>query len=62
MGRGLAAVQREYIFDPYVTFRNGGTGLDLAIVRKIMIDHGGDMRVGENPRGGARFTVELPSS
>jgi nitrogen fixation/metabolism regulation signal transduction histidine kinase len=61
-GPGVAVSQRERIFDPYITYRSGGTGLGLAIVRKIIIDHGGDVRVGENPHGGARFTVELPSS
>jgi signal transduction histidine kinase len=52
---------RQHIFDPYVTHREGGTGLGLAIVRKIVIDHGGDVTVGLAPRGGARFTVELPT-
>ncbi len=60
-GAGVPESHRQHIFDPYVTHREGGTGLGLAIVRKIVIDHGGDVTVGQSPLGGARFTVELPS-
>jgi nitrogen fixation/metabolism regulation signal transduction histidine kinase len=60
-GPGVPEPERQHIFDPYVTHREGGTGLGLAIVRKIVIDHGGDVTVGQSPQGGARFTVELPS-
>ncbi|HEX7508341.1 MAG TPA: ATP-binding protein, partial [Polyangia bacterium] len=60
-GPGVPESARQHIFDPYVTHREGGTGLGLAIVRKIVIDHGGDVTVGQSPLGGARFIVELPS-
>jgi len=59
-GPGVPEADRQRIFDPYVTHREGGTGLGLAIVRKIVIDHGGDVSVGQSPAGGARFVVELP--
>jgi two-component system nitrogen regulation sensor histidine kinase NtrY len=59
-GPGVAAGERQRIFDPYVTHKEGGTGLGLAIVRKIVIDHGGDVTVGDAPAGGARFVVEIP--
>jgi two-component system nitrogen regulation sensor histidine kinase NtrY len=59
-GPGVPEPERDHIFDPYVTHREGGTGLGLAIVRKIVIDHGGDVSVGEAPIGGARLLVELP--
>jgi two-component system, NtrC family, nitrogen regulation sensor histidine kinase NtrY len=60
-GPGVPEAERQRIFDPYVTYREGGTGLGLAIVRKIVIDHGGDVSVGNAPAGGARFVVELPA-
>jgi signal transduction histidine kinase len=62
-GPGVPADARERIFDPYVTSKEHGTGLGLAIVRKIVLDHGGDIRVDEEPSplGGARFVVTLPT-
>jgi two-component system, NtrC family, nitrogen regulation sensor histidine kinase NtrY len=61
-GPGVAEEARERIFDPYVTTKEHGTGLGLAIVRKIVLDHGGDVRVAPapSPLGGARFVVTLP--
>jgi nitrogen fixation/metabolism regulation signal transduction histidine kinase len=61
-GPGVPAEARERIFDPYMTTKEHGTGLGLAIVRKVMLDHGGDVRVADapSPLGGARFVVTLP--
>ncbi|HEY2902325.1 MAG TPA: ATP-binding protein [Polyangia bacterium] len=63
-GPGIAAADRERIFDPYVTTKEHGTGLGLAIVRKVVIDHGGDVTAlqAPPPLGGARLRVELPQS
>jgi len=63
-GPGVPADARERIFDPYVTTKEHGTGLGLAIVRKIVLDHGGDVRVDDQPSplGGARFVVTLPTA
>jgi two-component system, NtrC family, nitrogen regulation sensor histidine kinase NtrY len=63
-GPGVSAQARAFVFDPYFTTKEHGTGLGLAIVRKIVIDHGGDVTVGQAPPplGGARFTVELPAA
>ena len=63
-GPGVPATARERIFDPYVTTKENGTGLGLAIVRKIVIDHGGDVTLANEPAplGGARFKVTLPPS
>ena len=61
-GKGVAAEQRERIFEPYVTTKSTGTGLGLAIARKLAIEHGGALRVSPDraPTGGARFVVTLP--
>jgi PAS domain S-box-containing protein len=50
----------ETIFEPFFTTKPHGTGLGLAVVARIVREHGGFVRV-ENVAGrGARFTVALP--
>ena len=59
-GPGIAATRRDVVFEPYETTREHGTGLGLAIVKKIVLDHGGEVAVGDGERwGGARFVVRL---
>ena len=60
----MTADARERIFDPYVTTKEHGTGLGLAIVRKVVFEHGGDVRIadGPSPIGGARFLITLPAA
>jgi nitrogen fixation/metabolism regulation signal transduction histidine kinase len=59
-GPGIDRAARERVFDPYFTTKQGGTGLGLAIVKKIVLQHGGDVQVGERPGGGATFALVLP--
>ena len=59
-GPGIDRAQRERVFDPYFTTKQGGTGLGLAIVKKIVLQHGGEIQVGDRPGGGASFSVALP--
>jgi two-component system nitrogen regulation sensor histidine kinase NtrY len=59
-GPGVDPVHRARVFDPYFTTRGDGTGLGLAIVKKIVLQHGGEVELGERPGGGARFTISLP--
>ena len=58
-GPGIAAEQRERVFEPYETSRKSGTGLGLAIVKKIVLDHGGEIWIDASPLGGARFVLRL---
>lgn len=60
-GPGVPAADRERLFEPYFTTRRGGRGmgLGLAISKKILLDHGGDLRLLESA-GGAAFELELP--
>ncbi|QDY69038.1 sensor histidine kinase NtrY-like [Qingshengfaniella alkalisoli] len=57
---------RARLFEPYVTTRDSGTGLGLPIVRKIIEEHGGRMRLEDAPafaegaHHGARVSVTLP--
>jgi two-component system nitrogen regulation sensor histidine kinase NtrY len=61
-GKGVAADDRERIFEPYVTTKATGTGLGLAIAKKIALEHGGTLEVAaaRAPTGGARFVLTLP--
>jgi two-component system nitrogen regulation sensor histidine kinase NtrY len=52
-GCGLPEAERHRLTEPYVTTREKGTGLGLAIVRKIMEDHGGQIRLADRDGGGA---------
>ncbi len=57
---------RAKLFEPYVTTRDKGTGLGLPIVKKIIEEHGGVLRLddaeplGDTQRVGAAATIELP--
>ncbi|MDH4157686.1 MAG: ATP-binding protein, partial [candidate division Zixibacteria bacterium] len=59
-GPGVPVELREKIFAPYFTTKEGGTGLGLAAVHKVVSDMGGRVRVGESRWGGARFSIVLP--
>jgi len=59
-GSGFASEIIEQAFEPYVTTKPKGTGLGLAIVKKIAEEHGGTVRVENNPEGGASVFVRLP--
>jgi signal transduction histidine kinase len=67
-GAGVAPVDRDRIFgrftqvDAGLTRRAGGVGLGLFLVERLVTGMGGRVRVGDNPGGGARFTVELPDA
>ncbi len=62
-GPGIAPENLALLFQPYFTTKGDGTGLGLPIVRKTVIDHGGDITV-QSPLsedGGTRFEIRLPA-
>lgn len=59
-GPGIPADLRDRLFDPFVTTKAHGGGLGLALVQRIVLDHGGTVEAGDSSLGGARFTVCLP--
>ncbi len=67
-GSGIPASQQDKVFerfyriDPSRSRHSGGTGLGLAIAHAIVDAHGGSISAGQNPHGGARFTVSLPAT
>ena len=61
-GPGIPDEERHRIFKPFVTNKDHGSGLGLAVVSKIALQHGGQADVANDPEGGARFTLILPRS
>ena len=61
-GPGIAAEDRERIFNPFVTTRDSGTGLGLAITQRIVHGHDGHIVLESTPGQGASFKICLPLS
>jgi two-component system sensor histidine kinase HydH len=66
-GSGISDEFRERIFDPFVSSKETGMGLGLAISRRIVRSHGGDItassqRSSDNGASGATFKITLPLS
>ncbi len=59
-GPGMPPEVRERIFDPFYTSKQGGTGLGLALTRKVVEAHGGQLEVSSSPKEGTEFVVTLP--
>ena len=58
-GQGIPDHLKPHLFDPFVTTKRTGTGLGLALVAKIIGDHGGIIECDSEPRKTA-FRVLLP--
>lgn len=59
-GPGIPREDRQRIFVPFFSRKGQGTGLGLALARKVVIHHGGRLVADDSPLGGARLTVSLP--
>ncbi len=58
-GPGVPPEAREQVFEPFFTTRPGGSGLGLSVVRSIVQEHQGEVRVLDVPTG-CTFEVKLP--
>jgi signal transduction histidine kinase len=61
-GPGIAAEQRDRVFDPFVSTKETGMGLGLAISRRIVRSHGGEISSSNGSSTGAVFSIDLPLS
>ncbi len=60
-GPGVAPEIRDKIFAPTFTTKPGGSGLGLALVERIVLDHGGTIALDPAPGEGTSFRVSLPA-
>jgi two-component system nitrogen regulation sensor histidine kinase NtrY len=60
-GPGLVEADRTKLFLPYYSTKGRDSGLGLAIVRRIIVEHGGTIEASDSAPRGAAFTMELPA-
>lgn len=61
-GPGIPEELFPRLFDPFVSTKETGIGLGLAVSHRIAVRHGGNLAAENRPKGGACFTLRLPSS
>ena len=60
-GPGIPLENGTLVFDPFFTTKSSGTGLGLSISRRIIAEHGGDLRLIKASSNGCTFEITLPS-
>lgn len=60
-GVGISEKDMPYIFDPFFTTKAVGVGMGLCLVRRIIGEHGGDVRIDSEPGKGAKVIMRLPN-
>ncbi|HBF42812.1 MAG TPA: hypothetical protein DDW42_04140 [Desulfobacteraceae bacterium] len=59
-GSGISPEDIPYIFDPFFSTKPDGAGIDLAIVKRIMVSHGGKVEVTSKHGEGTTFVLLFP--
>jgi signal transduction histidine kinase len=59
-GGGISPEHAGQIFQPFFTTKSGGTGLGLAVSKRLAEQHGGSITFSQNPGGGTIFRIQLP--
>jgi signal transduction histidine kinase len=59
-GGGIASGDIAHIFEPFFSTKAEGSGLGLALVHRVVRDHGGTIDVRTDPGVGTTFVVMLP--
>lgn len=61
-GLGVPPDVQRRMFEPFFTTKTRGTGLGLAVARRVVEEHGGTIAVASEPAKGTTFTIQLPLS
>ncbi len=61
-GAGIPPDAMDHVFEPFFTTKQGGTGLGLATVHRIVQEHGGSIRVETGADRGTSFRIRLPGA
>jgi len=59
-GTGIPDEEKEKVFEPFFTKKEKGTGLGLAVVKKIINNHQGEIKITDREGGGTVFSIRLP--
>ena len=59
-GSGIPTELQAKVFQPWFSTKEGGTGLGLAVTRRIIEEQGGELRLQSEPGRGTRFTATVP--
>ena len=60
-GHGIHAADLPHIFEPFFSTKSEGSGIGLALVHRIVQEHGGDIDVRSHAGQGTIFTITLPA-
>ena len=59
-GVGMSDSDLDEMFEPFFSRREGGTGLGMTVVKKIIAAHGGNLYVHSNEGEGTTFWLQFP--
>jgi signal transduction histidine kinase len=59
-GPGIPISRQSKVFDPFFTTKANSSGIGLSICHRIILDHGGVLKLNSAENKGTRFTIELP--
>jgi signal transduction histidine kinase len=60
-GEGIAPEDLPHVFEPFYSTRPGGSGLGLALVHRVVQDHGGEVEVRSAPGRSTTVRLSLPA-
>ena len=60
-GIGISEKDMPYVFDPFFTTKAVGVGMGLCFVRRIIGEHGGDVRIDSEPGKGTKVIMRFPN-